>query len=107
MAEPWDRHEAPPAAGKIAVVTEALALVDAIHEQAISLGWTQEQLYTTAKPLSQNRGLVSYVNPGDRIGEVTRQSIEIIGPPPREVHTRFYNMAVEQPWIRRPGDNKK
>jgi hypothetical protein len=107
IAEPWDRHETPPAVGKVGADAEACAVVDAIREQAISLGRTQEQLYATAKPLSQNRGLVSYLNPGDRIGEVTRQSIEIIGPPPREVHTRFYNMAVEQPWIRHPGDNKK
>jgi hypothetical protein len=107
VAEPWDNRPALPSAGRPAMDAEALALADAIREQAISLGWTQEQLYATAKPLSQNRGLVSYLNPGDRIGEVTRQSIEIIGPPPREVHTRFYNMAVEQPWIRHPGDNKK
>ena len=35
------------------------------------------------------------------IGEVTRESIEIIGPPPRETRTRFYNPDVDQPWIRR------
>jgi hypothetical protein len=101
VAEPWGSHDAPSAAGKVGADAEALAMVDAICEQAIGLGWKHERLYATAKPLSENRGLVSYLNTGDRIGEVTRQSIEIIGQPPREVHTRFYNMAVEQPWIRR------
>jgi hypothetical protein len=34
----------------------------------------------------------------DRICEVTRQSTEVIGPPPLEVRSRFYNPNVEQPW---------
>ena len=99
MAEPWDRHEAPPAAGKLGAAAEALAMVDAIQEQAIGLGWKHERLYATGRPSSQNRGLVSYLNPGDRIGEVTRQSIEIILP--NGVRQHFYNPDVEQPWIRR------
>lgn len=32
--------------------------------------------------------------------EVTRQSIELIGPPPSETRTRFYNPDVEQPWVK-------
>jgi hypothetical protein len=43
-------------------------MVDAIQEPAIGLGWKHERLYAMGKPSSQNRGLVSYLNPGDHIG---------------------------------------
>ena len=46
-------------------------------------------------------GLVCYVGAAHRIGELTRHSIELIGPPPQEVRNRSYNRDVEQPWIRR------
>jgi hypothetical protein len=98
-AEPWDSHDAPPAAGKVGADAEALAMVDAICEQAIGLGWKHERLYATGKLSSQNRGLVSYLNPADRIGEVTGEAIEIILP--NGIRQRFYNPDVDQPWIRR------
>ena len=47
---------------------------------------------------SAERGLVCFLKPGDRIGEVTLQSIEIIHPLPSEVRHRFYNPDVDQPW---------
>jgi hypothetical protein len=87
---------------------ESMAMVDAICERALALGWKRERLYGTGRGrlFSQDRGLVSLLRHGDRIGEVTLQSIEIIGPPPTEVHQRFYNPDVDQPWIRRtrPGN---
>ncbi len=84
------------------VSPEAVALVDAIAEKAIAAGWTRERLYHPGKGLfDPKRGLVCYLKPGDRIGEVAEQSIEIIHPLPSEVHHRFYNPDVEQPWIRR------
>lgn len=85
-----------------AIVT-AMAIVDAIADKALSLGWKRERLYGTGngRLFSQDRGLVCFLKPGDRIGEVTLQSLEIIGPPPTEVHQRFYNPDVDQPWIRR------
>jgi len=49
--------------------------------------------------LSPLRGLASYLNPGDRIGAVTREAIEIILP--SGVRQHFYNPDVEQPWVRR------
>ncbi|MDR3737992.1 MAG: hypothetical protein P4L40_03140 [Terracidiphilus sp.] len=101
VVEPWDSREAPPAAGKVAAVAEALAMVDAIRERAIGLGWKHERLYAAGKPSSQNRGLVSYLNPGDRIGEVTLESIEIILP--NDVRQRFYNPDTDQPWVIRLG----
>ena len=99
VVEPWDRHETPPAAGKAVAHPEALAMVDAIQEQAIGLGWKQERLYAAGRPLSPLRGLASYLNPGDRIGAVTREAIEIILP--SGVRQHCYNPDVEQPWVRR------
>jgi hypothetical protein len=86
------------------VSPEAVALVDAIAEQALAVGWRRERLYYPGKGLfDPQRGLVCYLKTGDRIGEVTAQSIEIIHPLPPEVRHRFYNPDVEQPWIRRVG----
>ena len=93
--------------GKSAVtgsgLANSLALVDAIAEKALASGWKHERLYRTGPLLlfSPNRGLVSYLKRGDRIGEVTAQSIEIIRSLPSDVCHRFYNPDVEQPWIRR------
>ena len=101
VAEPWDT---PSVVGKAAPAAEAVAMVDAIQEQAVGVGWKQERLYRTGKPSSQNRGLVSYLNPADRIGEVTHEAIEIILP--NGVRQHFYNPDVEQPWIRRVSAEK-
>lgn len=81
----------------------AMAMVDEIAETALALGWKRERLYGTGsgRLFSHDRGLVCFVKPGDRLGEVTLQSIEIVGPPPAEVRQRFYNPDVDQPWIRR------
>jgi hypothetical protein len=81
---------------------EAIALVDGIAEKAVALGWTRERLYAMGTGIfDPQRGLVCYLKPGDRIGEVTAQSVEIIHPLPSEVRHRFYNPDVDQPWIRR------
>jgi len=83
----------------------ARELVDAIRDQALALGWTMESLYFSdgyeRRPFAARYGLVCYIHAQDRIGEVSRQSIELIGPPPLEVRSRFYNPDVEQPWIKR------
>jgi hypothetical protein len=82
---------------------EAIGLVDAICDCALALGWKRERLYATGGNgiFDPNRGLVCFLKPSDRIGEVTAQSIEIIHPLPSEVRHRFYNPDVDQPWIRR------
>lgn len=80
---------------------QAIALVDTISGPAVALGWKRERLYSTGTLFSQDRGLVSFLKPDDRIGVVTLQSIELIGPPPQEVRQRFYNPNVAQPWIHR------
>lgn len=85
------------------VSPEAVAMVDAISERALSLGWRRERLYGTGGngSFDPRHGLVCMLKPGDRIGKVTAQSIEIIHPPPSEVRHHFYNPDVEQPWIKR------
>lgn len=99
VTEQWDRRPASPETSKSAVHASAVAVVDAIRDQAISLGWKHERLYAAGKALSPNRGLAAYMSPGDRIGEVTRGAIEIILP--NGVRQHFYNPDVEQPWVRR------
>lgn len=91
------------------VPTEAITTLNAICERALALGWKKERLYGTGngKIFSQNRGLASLLKPGDRIGEVTLQSIEIIGPPPNGARQRFYNPDMDQPWIIRLDHKEK
>lgn len=82
---------------------ETVAMVDAIRDQALSLGWTEESLYGTGgparAPFGKACGLANLLKTTDRIGEVTRQAIEIILA--NGVRQHFYNPDVEQPWIRR------
>jgi hypothetical protein len=91
------------------VPAEAITMLDAICERALALGWKKERLYGTGngRIFSQNRGLASFLKPGDRIGEVTLQSIEIIGPPPNGARQRFYNPDMDQPWIIRLDHKEK
>ena len=80
-------------------------LVDEIRERALAVGWTMDGLYFCdgyeRRPFTGKYGLVCYVGAQDRIGEVAREAIEIIGPAPVQSRTRFYNLDVEQPWARR------
>jgi hypothetical protein len=101
VAEPDKPVRPARAAGHIA--SDAVAMVDAIRDQALSLGWTEQSLYgtggTTRALFGKACGLANLLKATDQIGEVTRQSIEIILP--NGVRQRFYNPDVEQPWIRR------
>ena len=85
------------------ISSEAMALVDSISEAALSLGWKRRRLYTAGggRIFAPDRGLVCFLKAGDRIGEVTLQSIEIIHPLPSEVRHRFYNPDVDQPWVKK------
>ena len=86
-------------------LARARGLVDEIRDQALAVGWTMDGLYFCdgyeRRPFTGKYGLVCYLGAQDRICEVTRESIEIIGPPPAESRMRFYNPDVEQPWIRK------
>ena len=82
---------------------ESAALVDAIRDRALAMGWTHESLYQTRGslrfPFGGGYGLVCYLKPDHRIGDVSEQSIEIVGP--SNTHQRFYNPNADQPWVKR------
>lgn len=98
-----------PDRNSVVVSPNSVVLVDEIRARAIALGWTHESLYRTDGslrfPLGSEYGLVCYVKPGDRIGEVAKHSIEIILRD--NVRQRFYNPNADQPWITRVGAEKK
>jgi hypothetical protein len=100
-----DNRSAEPPAREDEKIKRGIRLVDAIRDRALELGWSLERLYRhegfRRRPFAADYGLVCYLGMQDRIGEVTRESIEIIGPPPRETRLCFYNPDVDQPWIRR------
>ena len=77
------------------VSAPAVAKVDAIRDQALSLGWSEAMLCQNRGrfrfPYGQEYGLVCFVDKMECIGEVTPQHIEIIGPSPGENRLRFYN----------------
>ena len=87
------------------VPQSAIDKVDAIRDQALSLGWSEARLYQNRGryrfPCGEDYGLVCFVDAKERIGDVTRQYIEIIGPPPRENRLRFHNPDVDQPWFKK------
>ncbi len=87
------------------VRTSAVPKVDAIRDQALSLGWSEARLYQNRGrfrfPCGEDYGLVCFLDENKRVGEVTRQSIEIVGPPPNENRLRFFNPEVDQPWMKK------
>ena len=110
LPEEFDRTKrAEPIPSKPSPETERIArakqLVDEIRDQALALEWTMESLYFCEgyerRPFAARYGAACYIGAEHRIGEVTRQSIELIGPPPMETRSRFYNPDVDQPWIKR------
>jgi len=92
------------------VPSQAIAKVDAIRDAAISLGWNEARLYQNRGrlrfPYGQDYGVVCFVDGDVRIGEVTRQSIEIVGTTSQHNRLRFYNPDVDQPWLRRVRNEK-
>jgi len=78
----------------------ALALVDAIRDKALAAGWTMNQLYRNVGIAHRDWGLVCYIGPEDRIGEIASQYIEIVSSTRSGIHSlRFYNHEVDQPWL--------
>ncbi len=79
-----------------------------IEEEALNKGWTYEQLWAITNNTDYSKkGLIYFVEDGTTIGEVTEKHIVLIhertvGVP---VINNFYNMKVEQPWIRKTHDN--
>ena len=91
------------------VLVAAVAKVDAIREQALALGWSEAQLYQNrgryAFPYGQDYGLVCFLDDGDQVGEITRESIEIINL--GESRLRVYNLEIDQPWLRHECSGKE
>jgi hypothetical protein len=83
------------------VCSEAVAKVDVIRERSLALGWSEAQLYQNRGhygfPYGQDYGLVCFLDDDEEIGEIIRESIEIINA--RGNRLRFYNQAVDQPWL--------
>ncbi len=78
---------------KRAVDDTAVARVHAIRDAAIAAGWSLAALYQNRGdrrfPYGPDWGLVTCLDPGDTIGEVTPRSIEIVNAAGRS--SRFYN----------------
>jgi len=64
-------------------------LPDDVRDRALELGWTDEHLAT----------LASLLHPGDRIGEVSASSVEIVRKSGAVQH--YYNPDATQPWRRK------
>jgi len=84
------------------VLEQGRAEVEKIREEAISLGWREELLLGGNSGKSPRPGrllsLVDCLRRNSTIGQVTRESIEIVLS--SGVRQRFYNPDVEQPWVR-------
>ncbi len=76
----------------------AIAQVDAVKDNAISLGWTESSLYqnqgTFAFPYGFDWGIVNFIDNGDRLGEVTSRTIELKTSTGSVL--RFYNKNICQ-----------
>jgi hypothetical protein len=101
VAEP-DKPVRPERAAETSA-SDAVAMVDAIRDRALALGWTEDLLGaaagSTREPLSRRCTLGHLLRPGDQIGEIAPQFIEIVRA--SGVRQRFYNPDALQPWIRR------
>jgi hypothetical protein len=76
--------------------------VKAIEEQALSKGWTHEQLWKRPKlNIYPEMGLICFIDSNTVIGNVTDKHISLIHHKPvgEPVILNFYNKNVEQPWI--------
>jgi hypothetical protein len=94
--KPQAQPSQPPEPAIDARLEHARAQIAGIRERALTLGWREERLYAQA---GHAKGRITLLHPGEQIGTVTREAIEIILP--SGVRQHFYNPDVEQPWIRR------
>ena len=84
------------------VTADAVALVDAIRDEALAAGWSLAALYQNrgriAFPCGAEWGLVCFLGEGATVAGVARSAITIERP--RGATTRFPNPDVAQPWRR-------
>lgn len=89
----------------VRITQDAQERVAAICDEALKLGWTEAGLYQNRGrypfPYGQEYGLICFLSSGRTIGEISAQSIEIIGNHPKGERNRFYNPHMVQPWITR------
>jgi len=91
--------------GKILEYTpsvEAKAKVEAIEAEALTKGWTKEQLWSTTGWLN-TQGLVCFLDRGKTVTDITPDYIEIAHPPlptGETAVTRLYHQRREHPWLR-------
>ncbi len=78
------------------VTAEAKAMVDSIRESALAAGWTEAELYQTrgrfAFPCGGDYGVVCFIHPGQRLGQVTSQTIQLICKAGHSLH--FYRRTA-------------
>ncbi len=65
------------------VLRYALSEVDRIRDEALTAGWTEAELYQNRGQIrfpsgAFDYGIVCYVDPGQRLGQVTPEKIEVI-----------------------------
>jgi len=81
------------------VAPEDISKVDTIKDEAQALGWMDMQLYQNrgrfAFPCGQDYGLVCFLAGEKRIGEVTKDYIEILSSKARGIKYRFFNPLTE------------
>jgi hypothetical protein len=85
-----------------AVSAAAVAKVDAIREKAAALGWSEASLYQNRgrlrMPYGKEYGAVCFLDEDIQIGEVTKQSIELVRARRDGSCLRFYNPELDRPW---------
>lgn len=76
--------------------------VKSIEEEAISKGWTYEQLWKKPQLKSYpDMGLICFIDDSTFIGEVKEKYISLVHEKPigEPAVLNFYNNRVDQPWI--------
>lgn len=75
-----------------------------IELEAYSKGWTHDQLWHIPNyPRYDQMGLICFVNNETTIGELNKNYITLVKKQPvgDPIISCFYNMQVEQSWIKR------
>lgn len=77
--------------------------VKAVEKKALNLGWTKDQLWKVPANVRnyKEKGLICSIKTNTTIGEVTAKFIEIvIKTTNRSVVQKFYNLNVDQSWLK-------
>ncbi len=88
------------------VLRYALSEIDRIREKAIAAGWSTSELYQNRGHFrfpqgALDYGIVCYIDPGQRIGHVTTEEIELIC---RGGHSLYFQSKLGMRGHTPPGD---